>query len=223
MIDNFLEGGRYYQFPSFEVAIYSVLLALVLSSVIAFTYKFTYKGKSFPNNFFQAMILGAIATSMIMMAVGDNIAVGFSIIGVIAIIRFRIQFQNTRNIIFIFAAISVGVATGAYGYSIAIAGTVIFSLVAILLHSSPYGQDPVNLNRIDFTLGEGQELDEVMSILRGFISNELLLTIRHREVGTRYEYQCLIQKQFTWNEIHLALKGKTIDLRITEVRKEEAM
>ena len=221
MFDNFLRNGKYYEFPSFEVAIYSVLLALVLSSAIAFTFKLTFRGKSFPSNFFQAMILGAIATSMIMMAVGDNIAVGFSIIGVIAIIRFRIQFQNTRNIIFIFAAISVGVATGAYGYSIALAGTGIFCLVALLLHFSPFGQEPVSFNRVEFVIGEGQTFETAFSKLKRFIDEENLIEIRSRELGVRYSYHCKIQSGVTWQEIFSELQDSVVEVRIDEIEKEE--
>jgi uncharacterized membrane protein YhiD involved in acid resistance len=143
MLDQlFDEGSGYYEYPSFEVAIFSLLLAFVLSTVIALTYKFTYKGKILPNHFFQAIILSSIVTSMIMMAVGNNFAVGFGIIGAVAIIRFRTLIRDPRNIIFMFAGISVGIAAGVYGYSIAIAGTIVFSIVAVLLSISSYGEPP---------------------------------------------------------------------------------
>ena len=104
----------YYEFPSFKVAVFSLLLAFVLSSVIALTYKFTHRGISYSGNFFQAMILASSATSMVIMAVGNNVAVGFGIIGAIAIIRFRTRINEPRNIIFIFASLGVGIATGVY-------------------------------------------------------------------------------------------------------------
>jgi uncharacterized membrane protein YhiD involved in acid resistance len=143
MLDQlFDEGSGYYEYPSFEVAIFSLLLAFVLSTVIALTYKFTYKGKILPNHFFQAIVLSSIVTSMIMMAVGNNFAVGFGIIGAVAIIRFRTLIRDPRNIIFMFAGISVGIAAGVYGYSIAVAGTIVFSIVAVLLSISSYGEPP---------------------------------------------------------------------------------
>jgi uncharacterized membrane protein YhiD involved in acid resistance len=138
----FGEASGYYEYPSFELAVFSLLLSFVLSSVIAITYKLTFKGKFLPTHFFQAIVLSSIVTSMIMMAVGNNLAVGFGIIGAVAIIRFRTLIRNPRNIIFIFAGISVGIATGVYGYSIAVAGTIVYCLVALILHFSPYGSSP---------------------------------------------------------------------------------
>lgn len=77
-----------------------------------------------------------------MMAVGNNFAVGFGIIGAVAIIRFRTLIRDPRNIIFMFAGISVGIAAGVYGYSIAVAGTIVYCIVAVLLSISSYGHPP---------------------------------------------------------------------------------
>ena len=223
MFEKFLEGSRYYQFPSFEVAVYSVLLALVLSTAIAFTYKFTYKGKAFPNGFFQAMILSAVATSTIMMAVGNNLAVGFGIIGVIAIIRFRIQFQNTRNIVFIFAAISTGVASGAYGYAIAVAGTMIFCLVAILLHYSSFQQPSGQKVKIDLVLGEGQLLNDAEKTLQNLVDNLELLEIRTRENGTKYDYIAELRDGVIWEEAYQRLAALVMEVRIQQWETEERL
>ena len=46
MLDTLLDQS-FYEFPSFKVALFSLLLAFVLSTVVAFTYKFTYKGVSY--------------------------------------------------------------------------------------------------------------------------------------------------------------------------------
>lgn len=139
-LEGFFEGVKYYDFPSFEVALFSMLLAFLLSATVALTYYFTFREEDFPNHFFQSMVLSSSVSAMIMMAVGNNLAVGFGIIGAVAIIRFRTNIQNPRNIIFMFEAISIGIATGVYGYAIAIAGTAIFCSIAVLLHFSSYAE-----------------------------------------------------------------------------------
>ena len=138
MLQNFLEGVNYYDFPSLEVAVFSLMLAFTLSSSIALTYHFTFQGSNFPNYFFQAIVLSSIVTSMIIMSVGNNLAVGFGIIGAVAIIRFRTLISDPRNIIFMFAGISVGITTGVYGYAVSISGTLLFCLAAIILRFSRY-------------------------------------------------------------------------------------
>ena len=148
MIESFLEGVNYYDFPSLEVAIFSLLLAFTLSSAIALTYHFTFQGLHFPNYFFQAIVLSSIVTSMIIMSVGNNLAVGFGIIGAVAIIRFRTLVSDPRNIIFMFAGISVGITTGVYGYAVSIGGTLLFCVAAIMLRFSKYAKSEINLFEI---------------------------------------------------------------------------
>ena len=152
MRDDFLGRDQYYDFPSFEVALFSLLLAFVLSSVIGLTYRITFEGDRFPRHFFQAIVLSSTVTSMVIMAVGNNLAAGFGIIGAVAIIRFRTLVRDPRNIIFIFASLSVGIATGVYGYAIALAGTFIFSVIAFLLHYSPFGKSAKSNYEISFSL-----------------------------------------------------------------------
>ena len=181
MFDFFTEGNNYYEYPSFEVAIYSLLLALALSIGMAFTYKLTYKGRHFSQNLFQAMVLSALVTSMIMMAVGNNIAVGFGIIGAVAIIRFRTTIQNPRNIIFMFGALSIGITTGVQGYAVSVAGTIVFCLTAFLLQSSNFKTNS----------------DDHFEIVCEFISEEIRITFEQKlsELTTRYELTDLRKRE----------------------------
>lgn len=176
MFDSLLEQS-FYEFPSFKVAIFSLLLAFVLSTVIAFTYKFTYRGISYSGNFFQAMVLSSSATSMVIMAVGNNIAVGFGIIGAIAIIRFRTRVNEPRNIIFIFASLGVGIATGVYGYSIAIAGTLIFCGVAVMLYFSSSNKSSLFLYSLTFTLTDQEAILEILDYLEQNCESHFLMSV----------------------------------------------
>ncbi len=179
VLDQLLGGGEYYRFPSFEVALYSLLLSFVLSAAIGLTYKLTYKGEFFPLYFFQAIVLSSTVSSMVIMAVGNNLAAGFGIIGAIAIIRFRTLIRNPRNIIFIFASLSVGIATGVYGYSIALAGTSIFCLSAVLLHYSPIERFDRTAQVLQFVTNQIDE--DNGALVQFFKSNQ----IRYRHVQTR--------------------------------------
>ncbi len=188
MWDSFLDES-FYEFPSFEVALFSLLLAFALSTVIAFTYKFTYRGVAFSGNFFQAMILASIATATIIMAVGNNLAVGFGIVGAIAIIRFRTRIGEPRNIIFIFAAIGVGIASGVYGYAIAVAGTLIFCLVAIILYYSPYSKALLFQYEINFSITDKNALIFVLEFFEKHCDHSYLMSLDEGKGGIeRYEY-----------------------------------
>lgn len=141
MFNQYLNELSHIEFPSFSVAILTILLALVLSTVIALTYKFTFQEEHFPNKLFQALVLSSTVAAMVMMVFSDNVAAGFAVLGAVFIIRFRALIRHPRNIIFIFASLSIGIATGEFSYAIAISGTTIFCYIVFLLYYSPFESD----------------------------------------------------------------------------------
>lgn len=189
MFDSLIDHS-FYEFPSFKVAVFSLLLAFVLSTVIAFTYKYTFRGISYSGNFFQAMILSSPATAMVIMSVGNNVAVGFGIIGAIAIIRFRTRVNEPRNIIFIFASIGVGIASGVYGYSIAIAGTLIFCSTATMLYFSSHGKSSLYMYTLTFNIAQKENIGTVTDFLKLNCDSFFFISLgRGKEESERYEYR----------------------------------
>jgi uncharacterized membrane protein YhiD involved in acid resistance len=135
---DFFPDQPAFQYPDLVNIVYSLAWAFVLASLIAITHRLTFLGESYPKNFFQALVLGAIVTAMVMMAVGDSLARGLGVFGAMAIIRFRTRIDDPRNVLFLFAALSSGLAVGVFGLAISFAGTVFFCLTAFILHYSPF-------------------------------------------------------------------------------------
>ena len=187
MLDQYLSSSGYFEFPSFSVAIFTILLAMVLSTIIALTYKFTFQEENFPNKFFQAIVLSSTVSSMVMMAVGDNLAVGFGVLGAVSIIRFRTLIRSPRNIIFIFMSLSIGIATGVFGYAIAISGTILFCVAVVLLYYSPYGRSSNQKIELAIT---SESTGAVENLLAQLVEQNISATIvrirMQEEGGTRY-------------------------------------
>lgn len=225
MFESLLDQS-FYEFPSFKVAVFSLLLAFVLSAVIAYTYKFTYRGISYSGNFFQAMVLSSSAASMVIMAVGNNIAVGFGIIGAIAIIRFRTRINEPRNIIFIFASLGVGIATGVYGYSIAIAGTLIFCAVALMLYFSSVNKSNLFLYSLTFNLAKPEAISEVIEFLQTCCDSHYLMSIGDGKMeDERYEYQITLKNDVDHKDIYrnLALIEGVGNVRLNRKNNSERL
>ena len=137
MLNQYINGSSYFEFPSFSVVIFTLLLTLVLSTVIALTYKFTFQEEHFPKKIFQSIALNSSIAALVMMAVGENQALGFAILGAISIVHFKALIRNSRNILLIFTSYSIGIATGEFSYVIAISGTTIFCYIVFLLYYVP--------------------------------------------------------------------------------------
>ena len=135
---DFFPDQPAFQYPDMVNIAYALGWAFVLSSMIAITHRLTFHGDAYPKKFFQAMILGSIVTAMIMMAIGDSLARGLGVFGAMAIIRFSTRIDDPRNVLFLFAGISCGLAVGVFGFAISFAGTVFFCFAAFVLHFSPF-------------------------------------------------------------------------------------
>lgn len=123
--------------PSFYVMLITALAAFFLSSLIAITYDFTTRSIYRRAHFLQSIALISIAAATIMQAIGESVAIGLGIIGALSIIRFRTVLDDPRNITFMFASLAAGIACGVLGYVIALTGTLVFCLGAIILRFSP--------------------------------------------------------------------------------------
>lgn len=162
---DFLPDQPAYQFPDLVNVAYVSLWAFFLASLVAITHRLTYRGDHYPNQFFQSVILGSIVTSMIMLAIGDSLARGLGVFGAMAIIRFRTRIDDPRNVLFLFAGLSSGLAVGVYGFTISLVGIIVFCSGAFLLHYSPfrsfvYGHQLIISAGMDT---DRKKIDEVLS------------------------------------------------------------
>jgi hypothetical protein len=122
-----------------QTALVSVLLAAGLAQAVAGTYMVTFRGLSYSRSFVQGIVLGAIVTAMLMLAIGDSIAAGIGLAGGLSIIRFRTTMRDPRDMMFIFAGLGAGIVCGLRAFPAAIVGTTLFCVVALALHLVGYG------------------------------------------------------------------------------------
>ena len=188
--------------------IYAVLLAFILSTLIAITYEKTYRALSYSRNYVQALILISIVASTIMQAVGDSLARGFGIMAAMAVIRFRTNFKDTRDIVFIFASLSVGVSCGINGYDIAIVGALAFIMAAFLMYSSPFGTSSFFDGMLRFNLeNAGNNKSELEGVMQKYCKSFALITLRDMAQGSRldYAYQIKLKKNMRHDDFVEAL------------------
>jgi hypothetical protein len=184
-----------YEYPALVNVIYCFVWAFVLSAIIAVTHRLTFTGEHYPKNFFQSLILGSIVTAMVMMAIGDSLARGLGVFGAMAIIRFRTRIDDPRDVLFLFAALSTGLAVGVYGFTVSFAGTILFCAVAALLHFSPF-RSFTSPNMLFFNLANTESLDAVIKIIEQHTAAHRLVTISvSKENVTRYQYAITFHKE----------------------------
>ena len=109
------------------------LLSFVLSAFIGWIYKITHRGASYTQSFVFTLVLNGMVVALVMLIVGSNIARAFSLVGALSIIRFRNAVKETRDVGFIFFTMAIGMAVGTQFYTLALIGTVVISLLILLM------------------------------------------------------------------------------------------
>jgi len=117
----------------------NISLAFALSMVVSFVYKTTHRGLSYSQSFMLTIVFVAVVVSMVMMVIGNNLARAFALVGALSIIRFRTVVKDTKDTAYIFMALAAGMASGTSTYFLAIVGTSLMCVIAIILHKTNYG------------------------------------------------------------------------------------
>ena len=175
----------------------SFLFAFVLSSVIAGTYRRTHDGLSWSRGMLQAMVLGSLISCLLMIAIGDNVARGIGIVGSLAVIRFRTNFREPRDLVFVFAALGAGVAAGVQSYVAAAIGTGLFCVIAFAMSSSVFGNVRRHDGMVRFQVPSGPDAaGAVAGIMAALPRHFALVTMRQVAQGEMVDcaYQVKLAK-----------------------------
>jgi uncharacterized membrane protein YhiD involved in acid resistance len=118
--------------------VYACLLAFVFGVIIAFTYVRTFNGLTYSRAFLQSIIFAPLLTAVAMQAIGDSMARGLGMMGAFSLLRFRTNIKDSRDMMFMFASLSVGLACGVYSYPIAVVGVIGFCMAVYIVHNVPF-------------------------------------------------------------------------------------
>ena len=172
-----------------QIALASFMLAFLLSSIIALTYERTYQGLSYSRGLVQSMVLGSIVSCLLMIAIGDNIARGIGIVGSLAIIRFRTNLRDPRDLVFLFASLGVGVSAGVQSFVTAVIGTLMFCLVVFALYISPFGSRRRYDGLVRFQIPAGiRTITEVTQTLQRNTKKFVMVSMRNVAQGKIVDY-----------------------------------
>jgi len=137
--------------------------AILLSFLIAVTYRGTHRGISYSYNFTQNLVLLGLIVSVIMLIIGSNIARAFTLVGALSIVRFRSAIKDARDLGFIFFTMAMGMACGTRFYPIAIMITIIGCLLMYFMTITKFGQKYLAQDILEMNLPKSKDYVEVLS------------------------------------------------------------
>lgn len=173
---------------SSEAAALSLLLAFGLAQAIAAVYVWTFRGMSYSQGLVHAIVVGSVIACMLMLAVGNSIAAGIGIAGGLSIIRFRTALRDPRDMMFVFAALAAGIASGLGGHRAAVYGTVLFCAATATLTWTEFGSQRRFDGLLRFRLPTSADEVGLMTLLRRHTRFVALVTLREVAQGQAMEH-----------------------------------
>lgn len=179
----------------------NVLINMVISFAVGmfifYMYKKTYQGVLYQRSFNISLVLASAVTALVIMTISGNLVLSLGMVGALSIVRFRTPVKDSMDLIFLFWAISAGIANGVGYYSISIVGSIMIAVFLLLLTRKDAGLSDtfllvLQLNKLEVensvlkTIGEKVSRFSIKSKTISDVSTELTLELKIKDNDTSF-------------------------------------
>jgi hypothetical protein len=118
----------------------ALLVAFLAGLWLAFVYRKTHRGMTYESSFVVTTILIGPIVSLIILLIGSNLALSLGMVGALSIIRFRNVIKDSRDMVYLFWAIAIGLGSGTYNWNIVLLASLFIGAALFLLDYLRYGK-----------------------------------------------------------------------------------
>lgn len=161
-------------FISAEVVVRSVFalfLSVLIGMAISQIYKFTHTGMHYEPLLLSTLVQLAPVVTAVMLFIQGDLALTLGLVGALAIIRFRTPIKATRDMVYLFWTIAVGIGMGTFNWALALIASAIIGGIMILFHLINYE----NIQKNEFVLivsgNKTNAIEQVREFVRQYDSS----------------------------------------------------
>jgi len=118
-----------------------LVATLLLMLPVTWVYMSARRTKRHNQSVVETLIMLPIVVAAVILIVRNSLALAFSLAGVVAAVRFRTTLRDTRDTVFIFLAIGIGLAAGVQAITVGAVASVIYNLVALFIWRYDFGRN----------------------------------------------------------------------------------
>jgi len=152
-------------------SVFALFLALAMGMAISQIYKYTHTGIHYEPSMLSTLVLLAPVVTTVMLFIQGDLALTLGLIGALAIIRFRTPIKGTRDMVYLFWTIAVGIGMGTFNWTLAMIATAIIGFIMILFHVIKYENMPKNEFILVVSGNESNAAEQVREYVRQYDSN----------------------------------------------------
>jgi hypothetical protein len=154
----------------------SMLAAFIIGQLLAWLYEATYSGLSYSRRFADMLTLLTTVCAGFVLISRQSLIVGFGLMAVLSIIRFRTNVKSPNDLVFVLASATFGLGAGLGALGITGIGFTGFVAFALFVNFGSFGSrqrfDAVVRLRTTSTLDDASELESIFE--RHCLRSELL-------------------------------------------------
>jgi hypothetical protein len=119
--------------------------ALLLVLPIVWVYTFARHKRGFQQSLAQTLVILPIVVAVVVVLVKHSVALAFSLGGIVGAVAFRHRLEDTKDAVYIFVTIAVGLAVGVQAYTVGFGASIFFNLVVLGLWLTDFARVPGQL------------------------------------------------------------------------------
>lgn len=108
---------------TWEQILWNITMSALFGFLIFLSYYISHRGTIYSKKFNASLVLLTILTGTVMTVIGNNLALSLGMVGALSIVRFRTAIKDSRDTVYIFWAIIVGICCGVGDYLVAAIGS----------------------------------------------------------------------------------------------------
>ena len=115
------------------VTFLSMLTALLVVLPVSWAYMITKQRSGYDQSVVQTVIILPMTVAATVILVQNSLALAFTLAAIVAAVRFRNTLKDTKDAVYIFLALAVGVAAGVFAPTVAAVMSIMFNIVVLAL------------------------------------------------------------------------------------------
>ncbi|AID44312.1 hypothetical protein SFBM_0370 [Candidatus Arthromitus sp. SFB-mouse-Japan] len=175
----------------------NILICMAVSLVLGFCIAYIYMFKNvYSKGFIVTLTLMPAIVQLVIMLVNGNLGAGVAVTGAFSLVRFRSAPGSAKEIISIFLAMAVGLATGMGYIGVAVLFVIVMGILNIILNATKFGEGPPRQKTLKITIPESLDYTNIFDdIFTKYLKNWEIYQVRSINMGSLFkiEYKVVIK------------------------------
>lgn len=219
-------------FTPFYAVIFNIIVSLIMGLIVSFIYKAIKRKEGTTKGFIVALVILPVIVSVLVAVVNlrsaelnsAGLEVGLVLAGIFALTRFRSDPLNVEDLSYIILSFFIGVASGLGYAGYTIIGSLVTSLIIVLISATRFNQVSKQDKRLRIVVPEELNYEEVFeAILQKYCVYQALDRVKTVDFGQLFElsYNITLKKGLSEKALLDEIRAKNGNLEVMLTSRQQ--